>query len=104
MAPEVYKEPLDLLLLPHIGIQPRSIGILVMQLWHLTLHGKIADHPVIFRLYLVLFDDCIGQRGILHLCGQIQKLPDLSISALVLLSRSYARFRFQRLARPYPTA
>lgn len=75
-----------------------------MQLRHLTLHGKIADHPVIFRLYLVLFDDCIGQCGILHLCGQIQKLPDLSISALVLLSRSYARFRFQRLARPYPTA
>ena len=68
---EVYKEPLDLLLLPHIGIQPRSIGILVMQLRHLTLHGKIADHPVIFRLYLVLFDDCIGQCGILHLCGQI---------------------------------
>lgn len=75
-----------------------------MQLRHLTLHGKIADPPVIFRLYLVLFDDCIGQCGILHLCGQIQKLPDLSISALVLLSRSYARFRFQRLARPYPTA
>lgn len=42
-----------------------------MQLRHLTLHGKIADHPVIFRLYLVLFDDCIGQCGILHLCGQI---------------------------------
>ena len=32
-----------------------------MQLRHLTLHSKIADHPVIFRLYLVLFDDCIGQ-------------------------------------------
>ena len=75
-----------------------------MQLRHLTLHSKIADHPVIFRLYLVLFDDCIEQCGILHLCGQIQKLPDLSISALVLLSRSYARFRFQRPAPPYPTA
>ena len=75
-----------------------------MQLRHLTLHGKIADHPVIFRLYLVLIDDCIGHCGFLHLCGLIQKLPDLSISALVLLSRSYARFRFQRLARPYPTA
>lgn len=75
-----------------------------MQLRHLTLHGKIADHPVIFRLYLVLFDDCIGQCGILHLCGQIQKLPDLSISALVLLSRSYARFRFRRPAQLYPTA
>ena len=43
----------------------------MMQLRHFLLHGEIADHPVIFRLYLMLFDDRVGQRGILHLCGQI---------------------------------
>ena len=43
----------------------------MMQLRHFLLHGEIANHPIIFRLYLMLFDDRVGQRGILHLCGQI---------------------------------
>ena len=49
----------------------------MMQLRHFPLHGEIANYPIIFRLHLMLFDDRIGQRGILHLCGQIQQLPDL---------------------------
>ena len=40
-----------------------------MQLRHFLLHGEIANHPIIFRLHLMLFDDRIGQRGILHLCA-----------------------------------
>ena len=56
----------------------------MMQLRHFLLHGKIADHPIIFRLYLMLFDDRIGQRGILHLCGQIQQLPDLCAFACIV--------------------
>ena len=55
-----------------------------MQLRHFLLHGKIADHPIIFRLYLMLFDDRIGQRGILHLCGQIQQLLDLCAFACIV--------------------
>ena len=43
----------------------------MMQLRYFLLHGEIADHPIIFHLHLMLFDDCVGQRGILHLCGQI---------------------------------
>lgn len=41
----------------------------MMQLRHFLLHGEIANHPIIFRLHLMLFDDRIGQRGILHLCA-----------------------------------
>ena len=49
----------------------------MMQLRHFLLHGEIADHPIIFRLHLVLFDDRVGQCSILHLCGQVQQLLDL---------------------------
>ena len=31
-----------------------------------------------------LFDDRVGQRGILHLCGQIQQLPDLCAFACIV--------------------
>ena len=55
-----------------------------MQLRHFLLHGEIADHPIIFRLHLMLFDDRVGQRGILHLCGQIQQLPDLCAFACIV--------------------
>ena len=70
-------QPFHLILLSHIGVQTGSVGVLMMQLRHFLLHGEIADHPIIFHLHLMLFDDCVGQRGILHLCGQIQQLLDL---------------------------
>ena len=56
----------------------------MMQLRHFLLHGEIANHPIIFRLHLMLFDDRIGQRGILHLCGQIQQLLDLRAFACIV--------------------
>ena len=56
----------------------------MMQLRRFLLHGEIANHPIIFRLYLMLFDDRIGQRGILHLCGQIQQLLDLCAFACIV--------------------
>lgn len=55
-----------------------------MQLRQFLLHGEIADHPIIFRLHLMLFDDRVGQRGILHHCGQIQQLPDLCAFACIV--------------------
>ena len=56
----------------------------MMQLRHFLLHGEIANHPIKFRLHLMLFDDRIGQRGILHLCGQIQQLLDLCAFACIV--------------------
>lgn len=32
----------------------------------------------------LLFDDRVGQHGILHLCGQIQQLPDLCAFACIV--------------------
>ena len=55
-----------------------------MQLRHFLLHGEIANHPIKFRLHLMLFDDRIGQRGILLLCGQIQQLLDLCAFACIV--------------------
>ena len=65
-------------------MKPFGIGVLMMQLRHFLLHGEIANHPIIFRLHLMLFDDRIGQRGILHLCGQIQQLLDLCAFACIV--------------------
>ena len=65
-------------------MKPSGIGVLMMQLRHFLLHGEIANHPIIFRLHLMLFDDRIGQRGILHLCGQIQQLLDLCAFACIV--------------------
>ena len=65
-------------------MKPSGIGVLMMQLRHFLLHGEIANHPIIFRPHLMLFDDRIGQRGILHLCGQIQQLLDLCAFACIV--------------------
>ena len=65
-------------------MKPSGIGVLMMQLRHFLLHGEIANYPIIFRLHLMLFDDRIGQRGILHLCGQIQQLLDLCAFACIV--------------------
>lgn len=46
-------QPFHLILLPHVGVQPGSIRVLMVQLRHFLLHGEIADHPVIFRLYVI---------------------------------------------------
>ena len=65
-------------------MKPSGIGVLMMQLRHFLLHGEIANHPIIFRLHLMLFDDRIRQRGIPHLCGQIQQLLDLCAFACIV--------------------
>lgn len=65
-------------------MKPSGIGVLMMQLRYFLLHGEIANHPIIFRLYLMLFYDRFGQRGILHLCGQIQQLLDLCAFACIV--------------------
>lgn len=74
----------------------------MMQLRHFLLHGEIADHPIIFRLYLMLFDDRIGQRGILHLCGQIQQLLDLCAFTCTVGINAFRSLGFQLIQHPEP--
>ena len=73
-----------------------------MQLRHFLLHGEIANHPIIFRLHLMLFDDCVGQRGILHLCGQIQQLLDLCAFTCIVGINSFRPLGFQLVQHPEP--
>ena len=73
-----------------------------MQLRHFPLHGEIANYPIIFRLHLMLFDDRIGQRGILHLCGQIQQLPDLCAFACIVGINGFRSLGFQFVQHPEP--
>ena len=72
----------------------------MMQLRHFLLHGEIANHPIIFRLHLMLFDDRIGQRGILHLCGQIQQLLDLCAFACIVCINGFHALGFQLVQHP----
>lgn len=45
----------------------------MVQFRHFTLYGEIANHPVIFILYFVFFNDCVRQHSILYLRSQIQQ-------------------------------
>ena len=74
----------------------------MIQLRHFLLHGEIANHPIIFRLHLMLFDDRIGQRGILHLCGQIQQLLDLCAFACIVGINGFRSIVFQLVQHPEP--
>ena len=73
-----------------------------MQLRHFLLHGEIANHPIIFRLHLMLFDDRIGLRGILHLCGRIQQLLDLCAFACIVGINGFRSIVFQLVQHPEP--
>lgn len=74
----------------------------MMQLRCFLLHGEIADHPIIFRLHLMLFDDRIGQRGILHLCGQIQQLLDRCAFTCIVGINAFHSLGFQLIQHPEP--
>ena len=50
----------------------------------------------------LLFDDRVGQRGILHLCGQIQQLPDLCAFACIVGINGFRSLGFQLVQHPEP--
>ena len=50
----------------------------------------------------MLFDDRIGQRGILHLCGQIQQLLDLCAFACIVGISGFRSIVFQLVQHPEP--
>ena len=52
--------------------------------------------------YLMLFGDCIGQRGILHLRGQIQQLLDLCAFACIVGINGFRSLGFQLVQHPEP--
>lgn len=74
----------------------------MMQLRCFLLHGEIADHPIIFRLYLMPFDDRIGQRGILHLCGQIRQFLDCCAFTCIVGINSFRSLGFQLIQHSEP--
>ena len=74
----------------------------MVQLRHFLLHGETAGHPIIFRLYLMLFDDRIGQRGILHLRCQIQQPLELCAFACIAGINGFRALGFQLVQHPEP--
>ena len=50
----------------------------------------------------LLFDDRVGQHGILHLCGQIQQLPDLCAFACIVGINGFRSLGFQLVQHPEP--
>lgn len=50
----------------------------------------------------LLFDDRVGQRGILHHCGQIQQLPDLCAFACIVGINGFHSLGFRLVQHPEP--
>ena len=50
----------------------------------------------------LLFDARVGQRGILHHCGQIQQLPDLCAFACIVGINGFHSLGFQLVQHPEP--